>query len=63
MKSRICPYRRHCHSSGTCETCDFGKTFISLCEKNKKLKERNKALAEENAELKRKLDILTNPNF
>lgn len=63
MKSRICPYRRHCHSSGACETCDFGKAFINLSEKNKKLKEQNKALAEENERLKEKIDILLDPNF
>lgn len=63
MKSRICPARRYCHDSGTCETCEFGKAFISLCNKNRKLKEKNKALLKENERLKDRIDILTNPNF
>ena len=63
MKSRICPYRRHCHDSGSCETCDFGKAFISLTDKLKRLKEKNKALEIENEELREKIEILRNPNF
>lgn len=63
MKSRICPYRRHCHDSGTCETCDFGKAFINLSDKIKNLKTENKALKEENDRLKERIEILTNPNF
>lgn len=63
MKSRICPYRRHCRDSGICETCDFGKAFAKLSDKNKKLSIKNKALQEEIQNLKDKLEILTNPNF
>lgn len=57
MKSRVCPYRRHCRDSGTCETCDFGKAFESLFNKIKRLKSKNKSLEEENQKLKDKLEI------
>lgn len=63
MKSRICPYRRHCRDSGTCETCDFGKAFANLSDKIKKLKAKNEALQAENQELKNKIEVLTNPNY
>lgn len=63
MKSRICPYRKHCNSSGECETCDFGKAFENLSRKIKRLKEKNEALQTENEELKTKIEILRNPNF
>lgn len=63
MKSRICPYRRHCRDSGSCETCDFGKAFKSLSDKNKSLKVKNELLEEENQKLKDRIEILTNPNF
>lgn len=63
MKSRICPYRRNCRDSGTCETCDFGKAFESLSAKNKKLTEKNKVLQEENEKLIERIYTLMNPNF
>lgn len=63
MKSKICPYRRHCRDSGTCETCDFGKAFANFSEKIKRLKAKNEVLQEENQQLKDRLETLTNPNF
>lgn len=63
MKSRNCPYRRHCRDSGTCETCDFGKAFAKLSDKNKRLTAKNKALQEENEKLKERIETLENPNF
>jgi hypothetical protein len=63
MKSRVCPIRRHCRDSGICETCDFGKAFKSLSDKNKRLKVKNELLEEENQKLKDRIEILTNPNF
>lgn len=63
MKSRICPYRRHCRDTGTCETCDFGKAFENLSAKIKRLKAKNEALREENENLKNRIETLTNPNF
>ena len=63
MKSRICPYRKICRDGGACETCDFGKAFIKLSNKIKKLKSENEMLQVENQELKDRLEILTNPNF
>ena len=63
MKSRNCPYRRHCRDSGTCETCDFGKAFANLSDKIKKLKAKNEALQVENQKLKDRIEVLTHPNF
>ncbi len=63
MKSKICPYSRHCHDSGNCETCDFEKAFINLSNKINRLRTKNKSLQEENQRLKDRLEILTNPNF
>ncbi len=63
MKSKICPYRKHCLDIGTCETCDFGKAMESLKNKIKRLKEKNEALLIENEELKEKIEILKNPNL
>lgn len=70
MKSKICPYRRHCHDVFNCETCDFGKAFEKLSEKIKRLKKKNEALRAENeallavnVELNSKIEILKNPNF
>ena len=63
MKSRICPYRKVCRDSGTCETCDFEKAFINLSNKIKRLKSKNELLQAENQELKDRLEALTNPNF
>lgn len=63
MKSRICPYRRHCQSAGTCETCDFGKAFENLSNKIKRLKDKNRRLEEENEKLKERIDTLLYPNF
>ena len=63
MKSKLCPYRRHCHDVSNCETCDFGKEFENLSQKIKRLKEKNEALKAENEELNAKIEILKNPNF
>lgn len=63
MKSKVCPYRRVCRDSGNCETCDFGKAFINLSNKIKRLKTENESLQKENEKLKDRLEILTNPNF
>lgn len=62
-KSKLCPYRRHCHSAGDCENCDFGKAFENLNKKNKRLKEKNKAIEAENKELKERIEVLLHPDF
>lgn len=62
-KSKLCPYRRHCLSAGTCETCDFEKTFVNLHTKLQKQKAKNKLLQEENDRLRERIDTLTNPNL
>lgn len=61
MKSRTCPYRRHCHNAGDCETCDFGKAFEKLSGKIRRLKEKNRRLTEENALLRGRIDALDDP--
>lgn len=63
MKSKICPYRKHCHDVGICEDCDYGKTFEKLNKKIKKLETKNGALRAENKELKNRIEVLMNPNF
>ena len=63
MKSKLCPYKRHCHSSGDCENCDFGKAFDGLQGKIDRLKKENMRLEAENQELRDRIDIITNPNF
>ena len=63
MLSKHCPYKKRCHSKGTCETCGFGKKFEALASKNKKLKAQNEALTKENEELRKKIEILRHPNF
>ena len=63
MKSRTCPYRRHCLDRGICETCDFGKAFTNLYSKIKRLKAKNEALRAENEKLKDRIEVLTNPDF
>lgn len=55
-KSKICPYRRHCHSAGDCEPCDFGKAFENLSKKIRRLKEKNRQLTEENEELREDIE-------
>ena len=52
MKSKICPYRRHCHGAGDCQECDFGRDFEKLSEKTRRLKDKNRRLIEENEKLK-----------
>ena len=63
MKNKTCPYRKHCHDVGTCETCDFGRTIESLKNKIKRIKVKNEALQAENEKLKDRIERLTNPNF
>lgn len=63
MKSRVCPYKNHCHMAGYCEDCDHGKAYEGLANNVKRLKAKNKALKEENEALKDRLDILLNPQF
>lgn len=63
MKSRICPYRGHCHSAGDCENCDFGKALEKLNNKIKRLKAVNEKLYAENKELKDRIEIITFPDF
>ena len=43
-KSKLCPYRNHCHSAGDCENCDFGKAFEALDKKIERLKKKNRKL-------------------
>ena len=62
-KSRLCPYRRHCHSAGDCENCDFGKAFENLNKKIKSLKEKNESLQNENKALKERIEVLLHPDF
>ena len=63
MKSKLCPYKKHCHSSGDCENCDFGKEFNRLDKKITRLKKDNGVLRAENKELKHRIEVITNPDF
>ena len=63
MKSRICPYKNHCHDAGACEECDHGKAYERLANTVKRLRMENKALKEVNESLKNTIEILQNPNF
>lgn len=63
MKCKLCPYKKHCHSAGDCENCDFGKAFDGLQKKITRLKNANGALRAENKDLKNRIDIITNPDF
>lgn len=63
MVSKHCPYKKHCHDKGACETCDFGKKFEKLAKENKKLKAQNEALTKENEELRKTVETLRHPNF
>lgn len=62
-KSKLCPYRRHCLSAGTCESCDFEKVMANLHSRLQKQKAKNKLLQEENDRLREQINTLTNPNF
>lgn len=48
MKSKLCPYKKHCHSAGDCETCDYEKVY----------KRCKRKIARQQAEIER----LTNEN-
>ena len=63
MKSRVCPYKNHCHDAGNCEDCDHGKAYEGLANKVKRLKAKNKELIEENEILKSRIDVILHPNF
>ena len=63
MKSRICPYKAHCHDAGDCEDCDHGKTYEGLAKRIKRLKARNEALVQENERLKERLATILHPQF
>ena len=57
-KSKLCPYRNHCHSAGECENCDFGKAFEALGKKIERLKKKNNKLEYENRCLCNEIDNL-----
>lgn len=63
MVCKVCPARRHCWDKGNCQNCEFGKAYISLSDKNKRLKERNKALEAENKEIKERMETILHPDF
>lgn len=63
MRSRICPYREHCHDAGNCEECDHGKTYDGLTRRIKRLKARNETLMRENERLKEQLETILHPQF
>ena len=63
MVCKICPVKKTCFDKGLCEICDFGKAFVSMSNKIKRLTAKNVALQEENRELKDRLETITNPNF
>lgn len=68
MKSRICPYRRHCQNE--CSDCDFSITYEKQRKKIKNLE--NKLKTSQNIiknlrvhieELEYRIEVLKNPNF
>ena len=68
MKSRICPYRRHCKNE--CLDCDFSITFEKQNNKIKNLKKKLKTsqIVIENLrglveDLENRIEVLLNPNF
>jgi cell division protein FtsB len=63
MKSKLCPYKKHCHSAGDCENCDFGKAFVGLQKRITRLKNENESLKAENKYLKNRIEDITNPCF
>lgn len=60
MVCKVCPARRHCWDKGNCQNCAFGKAYISLSDKNKRLKERIEA---ENKEMKERMETILHPDF
>ena len=63
MVCKLCPYKRHCHDKGTCETCDFGKAFENYNKKIKSLKAKNEQLQKENKALEERIYTLLHPDF
>lgn len=63
MKSKICPYKDHCHDAGCCEECDHGKSYERLSMRIKRLKSKNEALMQENEQQRKRLETLLHPQF
>ena len=63
MVCKICHVKKTCFDKGLCDTCDFGKAFVSMSNKIKRLTAKNAALQKENREFKDRLETITNPNF
>ena len=63
MVCKVCPARRHCWDKGNCHNCEFGKAYISLVDKNSKLKAQNAELKKEVEGLKARIDTILNPEF
>ena len=58
MTCKLCPTRKHCWDKGSCEDCEFGKAFINLDKKIKRLKEKNKKLEWEKSDAINKLGAM-----
>lgn len=65
MKNRSCPAHNHCidYNCGACETCAIGNLILKLMRKNKRLKDKNDAIQAENEAMKKRIEILLNPDF
>ena len=63
MVCKLCPERKRCWDKGNCESCEFGKAYNGLFEKNKRLKAKNEKLEKENKELNKRIDDLLHPDF
>lgn len=58
MKSKLCPYKKHCHNAGDCETCDFGIAFGRLEKRIVRLKKENGGLKAQNEELRHRIELV-----
>lgn len=63
MVCKICPVRKRCLDKGTCEKCDFGKSFCKLKSRIEKLERKNEALEKENKKLIDELEAFEIPGF
>lgn len=65
MKNRKCPMHKHCwdYKDNNCENCDIGKCISGLHKQVDRFKTENLKLKAENEGLRKRIDVLLNPNF